>query len=403
MGKDNSKLFILILLGMLTAFGPFVTDMYLPSLPAMGEYFNTSSSMVQLGLTTSMIGLAVGQIFFGPLSDRYGRRIPLQVAMWLFIVSTVLCLFAQDIHQFVTFRLIQGIAGAGGIVIARSIATDKFSGKELSKMLAVIGAINGIAPVVAPIIGGIFTEAIGWQGIFGILLVLGMLLLAGCMRFRESLPAENRLATKWADTFNSFKVVLRNKQYICYVLQLAFAQGVLFAYIASSPFIIQQHYGYSPFAFSVCFSINAIAIGGAAAFSVKFRRPENGTLIGCMGMLVFSVLECAVLSLGCSFWVYELLLLAVLFMMGMTFTTSTALAMECERTNAGTASALLGAVSFSFGGIVSPLVGIGNILVSTGIIFVICSVCSLAGILFALGRRRLKVRFYMAFSTSQKR
>ena len=401
MGKDNSKLFILILLGMLTAFGPFVTDMYLPSLPVMGEYFNTSSSMVQLGLTTSMIGLAVGQIFFGPLSDRYGRRIPLQVAMWLFIASTVCCLFAQSIQQFVAFRLIQGIAGAGGIVIARSIATDKFSGRDLAKMLAIIGAINGIAPVVAPIIGGVFTEAIGWQGIFGILLVLGVLLLAGCIRFRESLPKENRLATKWADTFHSFKVVLKNKQFVCYVLQLAFAQGVLFAYIASSPFIIQQHYGYSPFAFSVCFSINAIAIGGAAAFSVKFRRPSNGTLIGCMGMLIFSLLECAALALGCSFWIYELLLLAVLFMMGMTFTTSTALAMECERDNAGTASALLGAVCFSFGGIVSPLVGIGNILVSTGVIFVICSLCSLSSILLALGRRR--ARLYFAFSTSQKR
>lgn len=401
MGKDNSKLFILILLGMLTAFGPFVTDMYLPSLPVMGEYFNTNSSMVQLGLTTSMIGLAVGQIFFGPLSDRYGRRIPLQVAMWLFIVSTVFCLFAQNIQQFVAFRLIQGIAGAGGIVIARSIATDKFSGRDLAKMLAIIGAINGIAPVVAPIIGGVFTEAIGWQGIFGILLVLGVLLLAGCIRFRESLPKENRLATKWADTFHSFKVVLKNKQFVCYVLQLAFAQGVLFAYIASSPFIIQQHYGYSPFAFSVCFSINAIAIGGAAAFSVKFRRPANGTLIGCMGMLIFSLLECAALALGCSFWIYELLLLAVLFMMGMTFTTSTALAMECERDNAGTASALLGAVCFSFGGIVSPLVGIGNILVSTGVIFVICSLCSLSSILLALGRRR--ARLYFAFSTSQKR
>lgn len=401
MGKDNSKLFILILLGMLTAFGPFVTDMYLPSLPVMGEYFNTSSSMVQLGLTTSMIGLAVGQIFFGPLSDRYGRRIPLQVAMWLFIVSTVFCLFAQNIQQFVAFRLIQGIAGAGGIVIARSIATDKFSGRDLAKMLAIIGAINGIAPVVAPIIGGVFTEAIGWQGIFDILLVLGVLLLAGCIRFRESLPKENRLATKWADTFHSFKVVLKNKQFVCYVLQLAFAQGVLFAYIASSPFIIQQHYGYSPFAFSVCFSINAIAIGGAAAFSVKFRRPANGTLIGCMGMLIFSLLECAALALGCSFWIYELLLLAVLFMMGMTFTTSTALAMECERDNAGTASALLGAVCFSFGGIVSPLVGIGNILVSTGVIFVICSLCSLSSILLALGRRR--ARLYFAFSTSQKR
>ena len=401
MVKDNSKLFILILLGMLTAFGPFVTDMYLPSLPSMGEYFSTSSSMVQLGLTASMIGLAVGQIFFGPLSDRYGRRIPLQVVMWLFIVSTISCLFAQNIQQFVAFRLIQGIAGAGGIVIARSIATDKFSGKDLAKMLAIIGTINGIAPVVAPIIGGVFTEAIGWQGIFIILLALGVLLLIGCMRFRESLPVENRLATKWADTFNSFKVVLRNKQYVCYVLQLAFAQGVLFAYIASSPFIIQQHYGYSPFAFSICFSINAIAIGGAAAFSVKFRRPANGTLVGCMGMLIFSLLECSALALGCSFWIYELLLIAVLFMMGMTFTTSTALAMECERTNAGTASALLGAVCFSFGGIVSPLVGIGNILVSTGVIFVICSLCSLSCILLALGRRRTKL--YFAFSTSQKR
>lgn len=189
MAKENSKVFLLILLGMLTAFGPFVTDMYLPSLPSMGDYFSTTSSMVQLGLTTSMIGLAVGQVFFGPLSDRYGRRLPLLVAMWLFIASTLLCLFSRSIEQFVAFRLVQGIAGAGGIVISRSVATDKFSGRELAKMLAVIGAINGVAPVAAPIVGGLLTDLIGWQGIFWILFGLGILLLAGCMRFRESLPA----------------------------------------------------------------------------------------------------------------------------------------------------------------------------------------------------------------------
>lgn len=175
--KENSRVFLLVLLGMLTAFGPFVTDMYLPSLPSMGEYFNTSSSMVQLGLTTSMIGLAVGQVFFGPLSDRYGRRKPLLVAMWLFLASTVMCLFSQNIQQFVAFRLIQGIAGAGGIVISRSVATDKYSGRELAKMLAVIGAINGVAPVAAPIVGGLLTDVIGWKGIFCILLVLGIFLL----------------------------------------------------------------------------------------------------------------------------------------------------------------------------------------------------------------------------------
>lgn len=384
---------MLVLLGMLSAFGPFVTDMYLPSLPAMGDYFSTSSSMVQLGLTTSMIGLAVGQVFFGPLSDRYGRRMPLLVAMWLFIASTLCCLFSTSIQMFVAFRLIQGVAGAGGIVISRSVATDRYSGRELAKMLAVIGAINGVAPVAAPIVGGVLTESIGWQGIFAVLLGLGVILLGGCYCFKESLPKEQRLASKWNDTFRSFKVVLQDRQYVFYVLQMAFAQGVLFSYIASSPFILQQHYGFSAFTFSLCFAVNAVAIGVAAALSVKFRRPVSCTLAGCIGMLVAAVGECVALMMGCGFWVYELLLLVLLFMMGLTFTSTTTLAMERQRENAGTASALLGAVCFAFGGIVSPLVGIGNILTSTGIIFVISALCSLGCILMALGKRRARVYF----------
>ena len=380
MVKDNSKLFLLVLLGMLTAFGPFVTDMYLPSLPAMGDYFQTASSMVQLGLTTSMIGLAAGQILFGPLSDRYGRRIPLLAAMWLFIVSTILCLFARDIHQFVAFRLVQGIAGAGGIVIARSVAADKYSGKELAKMLA--GIVSTFRN-------------------FGILLGLGVVLLVGSYCFRESLPKEHRSVSRWGDTFRSFKVVLQDRQYVFYVLQMAFAQGVLFAYISSSPFIVQQHYGYSPLVFSFCFAVNAVAIGGAAATSVKFRRPVSSTLIGCVGMAVAALGECTALMTGCGFWMYEALLLVLLFMMGLTFTSTTTLAMECQRDNAGTASALLGAVCFASGGIVSPLVGLGDILVSTGIIFVISAGCSLSCILLALGKRR--ARLYFAFGTSPKR
>lgn len=393
MQRENSRIFLLVLLGMLSAFGPFVTDMYLPSLPAMGDYFSTSSSMVQLGLTTSMIGLAVGQIFFGPLSDRYGRRMPLLVAMWLFIASTICCLFSTSIEMFVAFRLIQGVAGAGGIVISRSVATDRYSGRELAKMLAVIGAINGVAPVAAPIVGGVLTESIGWQGIFAVLLGLGVILLGGCYCFKESLPKEQRLASKWNDTFRSFKVVLQDRQYVFYVLQMAFAQGVLFSYIASSPFILQQHYGFSAFTFSLCFAVNAVAIGVAAALSVKFRRPVSCTLAGCIGMLVAAIGECVALMMGCGFWVYELLLLVLLFMMGLTFTSTTTLAMERQRENAGTASALLGAVCFAFGGIVSPLVGIGNILTSTGIIFVISALCSLGCILMALGKRRARVYF----------
>lgn len=376
MNNSNSKAFLLILLGMLTAFGPFVTDMYLPALPAMAGYFATSSSMVQMGLTTSMIGLAVGQLFFGPLSDKYGRRKPLLAAMWLFIGSTLFCLFARDIHQFVALRFIQGVAGSGGIVISRSVATDKFSGADLGRMLALIGAINGVAPVAAPIIGGALCDRIGWQGIFCILLAIGALLLAGSYRFRESLPAARHNAVAWGDILRNFGSVLHNRQYAAYVLQFAFAQGVLFAYIASSPFIIQEHFGFSAFTFSLCFALNAVAIGCAAALAVRFHHPEQGTRTGCIGMIGFAAAEAAAMASGCNFWIYEGLLIGLLFSMGLTFTTSTTLAMECTRSESGTASALLGAAGFAFGGIVSPLVGLGNTMYSTGAAFVVCALGS---------------------------
>lgn len=234
MARNNSQIFILVFLGMLTAFGPFVIDMYLPTLPAMTDFFHTSSSQVQLGLTASMIGLAVGQLFFGPLSDKYGRRLPLIVAMCLFLLSTLGCIYSNTIMQFVGWRLLQGIAGAGGIVISRSIATDKYSGKELAKMLALIGAINGVAPVAAPIAGGAMADSVGWQGIFWTLFGLGILLVFGSLHFNESLPAVCRQNTRWADVYKNFVAVLKNRQYLCYILQYGFAQGVLFTNIASS-------------------------------------------------------------------------------------------------------------------------------------------------------------------------
>ena len=370
------KIFLLILLGMLTAFGPFVTDMYLPALPTMTTYFDTSVSMVQLGLTFSMIGLAVGQLLIGPISDKVGRRRPLIASMVLFIVSTVACIFSPDVVFFTAMRLLQGIAGAGGIVISRSIATDEFSGHELLKMLAVIGAINGIAPIVAPVVGGVMLSVIDWRGIFLVLLVLGVVLLVGSIMLRESLPVERRSKSGMLGTFASFGVVARNRRFISYVLQQGFAQFILFANIASSPFIIQQHYGYSPLVFSVCFGVNAIAIGVASALSVKFRRPEDAVATSCAGMLVMSIVIAAVLMLGGSFWAYEISLFILMFTMGLTFTASTTLALNSERERAGAASAMLGAVCFLSGGIVSPLVGVGDMLCATGIIFVAGAVLS---------------------------
>lgn len=387
MNNENSKAFLLVLLGLLTAFGPFVTDMYLPTLPSMTGYFGTTSSMVQLGLTSSMIGLALGQLFFGPLSDRYGRRPPLIAAMALFIVSTILCIFASDIRQFILLRLLQGIAGAGGIVISRSVAADRFTGAELARMLAVIGAINGVAPVTAPIVGGALTDVIGWRGIFCILLAIGCVLLACCLRFRESLPATRRSSAGWGQLLHGFGAVLHNRPFVGYILQLGFAQGILFGNIASSPFIVQEHYGFSAFGFSLCFAANSLAIMSAAALAVRFRRQERATLLGCRGMLLFSLATAAALACHCGFWLYEMLVFALLFSMGITFPATTTLAMDCTREHAGTASALLGAVCFAFGGLVSPLVGMGDTLLSTGTVFVVCAVGSWLAFRSALHHR----------------
>lgn len=391
MKGKNSASFLFILLGALTAFGPFVTDMYLPSLPSMVGYFNTQASMVQLGLTSSMIGLALGQLFFGPLSDRYGRRSPLLAAMLLFIVSTVCCIFSSTIESFIFFRLIQGVAGAGGIVVSRSIATDLFTGRELAKAMAIIGAINGVAPVASPVLGGFLTDSIGWKGIFVVLLVIGVLLLLGNLRFRESLPVERRKRGSLKSMLAGFGIVLRNRRYVYYVLQMGFAMGVLFTNISSSPFIMQQHYGFSAFGFSLFFGINALAIGLAAGLSVKFSNPEHAMFVGSVGMTLLSLIEFVALSLGCTFVVYEALLFLLLFALGLTFTASTTLAMDCERANSGTASALFGAAGFAFGGVVSPLVGLGNILSTTGLLFLVCSLCSLGFALLALSQTHVNL------------
>ncbi len=201
---QNSKTFLLILLGLLSAFGPFVTDMYLPGLPSMTVYFDTTASLVQLGITTAMLGLAFGQVIIGPLSDKYGRKLPLMASLWLFILSTIACIFSWNIGAFIFFRFLQGIAGAGGIVISRSVATDCYSGKELAKAFAMISAVNGLAPILAPVGGGIMLKFTNWLGIFAFLLFIGIVLILLCLKLKESLPAERRITVPAFSSFRNF-------------------------------------------------------------------------------------------------------------------------------------------------------------------------------------------------------
>lgn len=362
----NRHLFLLILIGFLSAFPPFVTDLYLPALPSLADFFKATPSLVQMSLTMSMLGLALGQLFVGPLSDRYGRKRLLLFSLVAFVVSTILCLLSPNIFLFDAFRLLQGMAASGGIVIARAMATDKCRGKVLTKFLAIVSAINGIAPVTAPVLGGIILSFVDWRGTFAVLLVYGFALLFGSARVSETLPESRRSHAPLLSTFKAYGNVLKNPSYLLYLLLYAVSAWVLFAYISASPFILQQGYGLSPMAFSFCFSVNALAIGIGCALAGRGGERKM-ILVGGILLCFFALLTASALYFRAPLFALEACFVCLLFSFGLLQPPSTSLALNSERKNAGTASALLGASGFLMGGAVTPLVGLGDIFRSLGL------------------------------------
>lgn len=362
-------IFLVVFLGMLFGFGPFLTDMYLPAFPKLQESLGTSASMVQMSLSACMLGLAVGQAVWGPMSDRYGRRSITLVSLGIFLISCVGCIFAKNIGFLIAMRLLQGIGGSGGIVLSRSIATDLYSGKELAKMMAIIGAINGIAPVSAPVVGGVLTDTVGWRGIFAGLLLIGIALTICCGRFKESLPVERRSEGGMHKSMEAFGELLRNKPYVRGVLQYGFLHGVFFSYLASSPFIIQSHYGFSATEYSIFFAVNATTVGVASGLSMKFRTPARCTYLASGALLILSTAIALTLIFGGSVWIYEACTLLQVFCCGLCFASTPALTLDLGRKQAGAAAALLGVCTYIFGFVITPLVSLGNAMVTTGIIY----------------------------------
>ena len=376
MAKANSKLFLVLLLGVLSAFGPFVVDLYLPSLPQLASFFETSASMTQLTLTTAMIGLAVGQLLLGPLSDKFGRKIPLIISLVIYIISTVLIVYAPNIEAMIVLRVIQGLSSAGSVVISRAVATDLYRGREMTRFFGLLMTINGLAPIISPILGSLLLEYISWKGVFVFLALIGVIVLLFCFRLKESLNVENRLQGSIFSTFSTFGLIIKNRLFMSYVGIESFLLGAMFAYIAASPFILQSFYGLSSFAFSLCFGANgsALVIGS----NVGSKMPNRKALaIGVFAFVGATLYTIAVLIIQPHWLFVEIGFFAMLLLMGMTFPAISSLAMESERQYAGSASALLGFAPFFLGGVVSPLVGIGNIFYSTALVILACSVLAL--------------------------
>ena len=377
MTKANSKLFLVLLLGVLSAFGPFVVDLYLPSLPQLASFFETSASMTQLTLTTAMIGLAVGQLLLGPLSDKFGRKIPLIISLVIYIISTVLIVYAPNIESMIVLRVIQGLSSAGSVVISRAVATDLYRGREMTRFFGLLMTINGIAPIISPILGSLLLEYISWKGVFVFLALIGLVVLFFCFRLKESLSVENRLQGSIFATFSTFGVIIKNRLFMSYVGIESFLLGAMFAYIAASPFILQSFYGLSAFIFSLCFGANGAALVIGANIGGKLPN-RQALAIGVLAFVVAALYTIAVLIIQ-PYWLFvEIGFFAMLLLMGITFPAISSLAMESERQYAGSASALLGFAPFFLGGIVSPLVGIGNIFYSTALVILACGVLGLA-------------------------
>jgi DHA1 family bicyclomycin/chloramphenicol resistance-like MFS transporter len=361
----RARLQLTLILGGLTAFAPLSIDMYLPGLPVLGDDLSAGASAVQLTLTACLAGLAIGQLVAGPLSDRLGRRRPLLAGVGAYTLASVLCAAAPTIWALAGLRFVQGATGAAGIVIARAIVRDTHDGVALVRFFSMLMLVTGLAPILAPVIGGQVLEVTTWRGIFVVLAGIGaVLLVAALVGLRETLPAERRRAGGVRATAAMMASLLRDRHFTGFALAGGLAFGAMFTYISGSPFVLQEIYGASPQAFAVVFAANSVGIVAFGQLNGRLAgrvAPLRMLRIGVSSMAVAGCALFAVVAIG------SLPLLALLVPLwvlvasvGLVFPNTTALALDGHPEVAGTASALLGVLQFVVGAAAAPLAGIAG-------------------------------------------
>ena len=343
----------------------------MPTIPSMMREFHTSPSMTQMGISMAMAGMGIGSVLWGSASDRYGRKPTLLISLIIFVVATIVSLFSRTITFFIVCRLVQGLGAGGAMVLSTSIPADVYMGRQLAKLMAIIGVVNGVAPAIAPVLGGFMADRMGWKGIFVVLLAIGVIMTFWTMRYKETLPPQRRLkVTRFSDYIKAYRSLFANGRFMTYVTIKALAIGLLYAYIASAPFILQSHYGFSAMTFGLIFGGNALAMSVGSTLALRFKVMKQGLVVGCIGMFIFAVAEGIVMWHEISFLWYEIFAVPMLLFSGMIFSSANTLSMEVGREEAGTASAILSVVKYAFAAVVSPLVGLGNMFHSTAIAFV---------------------------------
>ncbi|MGV9747691.1 multidrug effflux MFS transporter [Rhodococcus zopfii] len=379
---------MLFALALLSATAPLATDMYLPGLPIMSESLGTTTVGVQLTLTTFMAGLGAGQLIVGPLSDSWGRRRLLLSGTVVLALSSVLCATAPTIAVLVAARLVQGVGGGIGMVLARAVIADRARGNSAAKLFGIMMIIGGAAPIVAPLLGGVLLGPIGWRGIFWVLAAVAVVMTIGVLAFvPESLPPEKRHSGGLSALARNFSYVVRNRRFVGYAATFALGFGAMFAYISASAFVTQDLLGLSPGQFSMVFAANSIGLVGANVVNTRLiGRIEVRALLRFGVTLLFTsgiLLLTAAIVAGTERWVILPLLWTCVSSLGFVIGNATALGQSQVPSAAGTGSAVMGASQFGLAALVSPLVGLGgeDTAVPMALAIVVCGGLALTSLL----------------------
>ncbi|MBT2458383.1 multidrug effflux MFS transporter [Streptomyces sp. ISL-86] len=391
----RTGLLVTFILGGLSALPPLSMDMYLPALPQVTTSLHSPAATVQLTLTACLAGMALGQLVIGPMSDKWGRRRPLLIGMVVYVLATAICALAPTAELLIAFRLLQGLAGAAAIVIARAVVRDLYDGVEMARFFSTLMLISGAAPIVAPLIGGQVLRVSDWRGVFVILTAIGIgLTLVVWRRLGETLPPERRQTGGVGAALRTMGVLVGDRVFSGYMLAGGFAFAVLFSYISASPFVVQEIYGASPQAFSLLFGLNSVGliIAGQINGKLLVGRVSLDKTLGCaLAVITAASVSLLLMSTGVFGEVGLAPIAAALFVlmsaMGMALPNTNAQALMRTPHAAGSASALLGTSSFLFGSIATPLVGIAGegTAVPMAVVQVACSLLSV-GCFLGLGR-----------------
>ncbi|MFI5986131.1 Bcr/CflA family multidrug efflux MFS transporter [Streptomyces sp. NPDC051555] len=384
----RTGLLVTFILGGLTALPPLSMDMYLPALPAVTNSLDSPAATVQLTLTACLIGMALGQLVIGPMSDKWGRRTPLLTGMVVYVLATAVCAFAPTVELLIGFRLVQGLAGAAAIVIARAAVRDLYDGVEMARFFSTLMLISGAAPIVAPLVGGQVLRFADWRGVFLVLTGVGVVLTALVWRgLGETLPPERRQTGGVGAALQTMRGLLADRVFAGYTLAGGFAFAVLFSYISASPFVIQEIYGASAQEFSLLFGLNSVGLIIVGQINGKLlvgRVSLDKALSVGLAVITTASVALLVMSSGVFGKVGLLPVAAALFVlmsaMGLLLPNTNAQALMRTPHAAGSASALLGTSSFLVGGIASPLVGIAgeHTAVPMAVVQLVCSLLSVA-------------------------